>query len=203
MEYCRQSQMCISVSTIAAYQMENCTLAVRAIEVLDGGRTVTEEHIREGVSACFWSGRMEEVLPEVYIDGAHNADGIRAFLETAAQDEHQGKRLLLFGVAKDKAYGRMVEELVQSGLFDRIGIVPIQGGRTASAEELERVFGRYPGCAYEKYENAAAALCRLLEERRDGERIYVAGSLYLAGEIKELLSHDQFRGRIEKISSQP
>ena len=84
----------LTLHTIARYQMENAALAVRAVEVLFRS-TDTEEHggrlcagagcpaveeIRQGILGCFWQGRMEEVLPEVYVDGAHNDDGIRAFL---------------------------------------------------------------------------------------------------------------------------
>lgn len=83
----------LTLHTIARYQMENAALAVRAVEVLfrstdteeNGGRLYAGagcpavEEIRQGILGCFWQGRMEEVLPEVYVDGAHNDDGIRAF----------------------------------------------------------------------------------------------------------------------------
>lgn len=36
----------LTLSTVAAYQMENASLALRAVEVLDKGRTVLAEHIR-------------------------------------------------------------------------------------------------------------------------------------------------------------
>ena len=146
---------------------------------------------------------MEEILPEVYVDGAHNEDGIRAFLETVAVDGHAGARTLLFGVMKDKDYGSMIKKLAQSGLFGRIAVTGMHSSRGMTAGELEENFGRYPGCAIDEYGDAGDALCELLESRRYGERIYVAGSLYLVGEIKELLDYDKFRGRIEKISSQP
>ncbi len=90
----------LTLHTIARYQMENAALAVRAVEVLfrsadteeNGGRLCAGvgcpavEEIRRGILGCFWQGRMEEVLPEVYVDGAHNDDGIRAFLDTVEQD---------------------------------------------------------------------------------------------------------------------
>ncbi|MCM1540686.1 MAG: bifunctional folylpolyglutamate synthase/dihydrofolate synthase [Blautia sp.] len=178
--------------TIASYQMENAALAVRAIETLNRGRTVTEAHIRQGVENCFWAGRMEEVLPEVYVDGAHNEDGVRAFLESVSQDGVQGSRSLLFSVVRDKDYDKMVEELVRSGLFSRIAVARMQTGRTLELSRLEAVFGRYPGCCYSVYDNVAAALRELLHSREADGRVYIAGSLYLAGEIKELLKNDKF-----------
>ena len=200
----------LTLHTIAAYQMENASLAVRAIEALDQGRTVTAAQIQEGVKACFWAGRMEEVLPDVYVDGAHNEDGIRAFLETVAQDSKSAQvnsegymchgqtaypvtgRSLLFAAVKDKDSRSMIERLVKSGLFDRIAITRLQTGRSSEPEFLEQLFAR---CSYDSlsvYENVREAFESLLSTRRPGERIYVAGSLYLAGEIKELISHDKF-----------
>lgn len=181
----------LKLNTIAAYQMENCALAIRAIEVLDQGKTVTAEHIRRGVENFFWAGRMEELLPEVYVDGAHNVDGIRAFLETVARDGHQGTRTLLFGVAKDKGYGRMAEKLAESGLFQKAAATQVEGCHVMDMGRLAEIFGRNSGCALEEYESAAAAFRTLMKERKAGERIYVVGSLYLVGEIKELLCYDK------------
>lgn len=177
----------LTLHTTAAYQMENCTLAVRAAEVLDGGKSITAEHIRQGAESCFWAGRMEEVLPEVYVDGAHNEDGIRAFLETVAGDGHPGRRSLLFGVVRDKDYGRMVQEVVRSGLFQRICLTRMHSSRALEVEELAALFGGYPDCAWEACEDVGTAFRRLCQNREEQERVYVAGSLYLVGEIKELL----------------
>ena len=134
----------LTLQTIAAYQMENAALAIRAIEVLDRGRTVTEDHIKQGVKACFWAGRMEEILPEVYLDGAHNEDGIRAFLESVSADGVQGSRSLLFSVVREKDFGRMVEELVKSKLFSEIAVTHMKTGRALETDCLQEVFDRYP-----------------------------------------------------------
>lgn len=196
----------LSLRTIAAYQMENCALAVYGIEALEDvfgscGRAVTAEHIRKGVQDCFWAGRMEEVLPEVYVDGAHNEDGIRAFLETVAADGCQGGRSLLFSVVRDKDYEHMVKRLAGSGLFGRIAAAHMGNARALAEEKLEELSRKYGGCVFDVYEDVASALCALLRGRK-GERIYIVGSLYLVGEIKELICDDKFRRRIEEISPQ-
>lgn len=180
----------LTLCTIARYQMENAALAVRAVEVLDGGRNISAEHIVRGVGKCSWQGRMEEVLPEVYVDGAHNEDGVRAFLDTVRGDGYEGRRILLFSAVRDKDCGHMIEKLAESGLFDRIAIAHMHTGRAASLDYLAELFAGYPDCSYKMYDSVDAAFRKLLEERRQGERIYIAGSLYLVGEIKESLEHD-------------
>ena len=195
----------LTLHTIARYQMENAALAVRAVEVLfrsadteeNGGRLCagvgcpTVEEIRRGILGCFWQGRMEEVLPEVYVDGAHNDDGIRAFLDTVEQDGCTGGRRLLFGVAADKDCRHMIQRVITSGLFDHIAFTHMRTARSLSLEEFRDLLAAYPG-HYTMYTEADTALREQLGEQRPGERLYIAGSLYLVGEIKESLDHDQF-----------
>lgn len=195
----------LTLHTIARYQMENAALAVRAVEVLfhstdtklsggqpgTGDKCPTEEELRRGVLHCFWQGRMEEVLPEVYVDGAHNDDGIRAFLDTVEQDGCTGGRRLLFGVAADKDCRHMIQRVITSGLFDHIAFTHMRTARSLSLEEFRDLLAAYPG-HYTMYTEADTALREQLREQRSGERLYIAGSLYLVGEIKESLDYDQF-----------
>ena len=198
----------LTLHTIARYQMENAALAVRAIEVLfcdpaselsAGGMRAragcpTAEEIRLGVRNCQWQGRMEEVLPGVYVDGAHNDDGIRAFLDTVREDGCTEGRRLLFGVAADKDCRHMIQRVIGSGLFDHIAFTHMKTARSASLEELRELLAEYsePHCKDTIYTEADTALRTEISGRRPGERLYIAGSLYLVGEIKESLGHDQF-----------
>lgn len=84
------------VPTIALYQVENAVLAVAAVEQLADRTRISKEQLTEGVRKMRWEGRMEEIMPSVYLDGAHNTDGIRAFLKTTRQDGCAGRRFLLF-----------------------------------------------------------------------------------------------------------
>lgn len=179
----REGILDLTLPTIAAYQMENAALALRAIEILDEKRHITPEQIRQGIRQFSWPGRMEEVLPEVYVDGAHNEDGIRAFLETVGRDGHMGARTLLFGVVSDKDFETMIGQLAGSGLFSKVVVAHMQTGRGVSPGLLEGLFGQYPGCVCEGYDSVAQALREVLTARQPGERVYVVGSLYLAGEV--------------------
>ncbi len=180
----------LCLHTIAHYQVENCALALRAVEVLDTNREITREQIYRGVENCFWEGRMEEVLPDTYVDGAHNEDGIRAFLETVAMDGHPGKRTLLFSVVADKDYGKMIGAIGSSGLFDKLVVARLNSSRAASFEDLEVLLQQVTAYKGEHYDDVISAFESCQSHREEGERIYIAGSLYLVGEIKEFLKND-------------
>lgn len=176
----------------ALYQIENCLAAVKAVEVLDRGREFSAGIVRRGLADCHWQGRMEEVLPRVFVDGAHNRDGVRAFLETVAQDDWDGTRSLLVSVVKDKEYSEMFHAMLSSGLFHKVYTAPLGSGRTLSETDLQKVVkealgAEHKGITLGQFSNVASAMKSLLAEKSDTERIYVAGSLYLVGEVKAYL----------------
>ncbi len=78
----------VTVPTVAEYQVMNAFLAFKALEaaglkeVMD--LEISRSQMKEGIAHMYWPGRMEEVLPGVYLDGAHNPGGIKAFLKAAA-----------------------------------------------------------------------------------------------------------------------
>ena len=170
-----------TLQTEAAYQAQNALLAVRAIEAAGLTGQIARKQVESGLCAMRWDGRMEEVLPEFYVDGAHNPDGIAAFLDSVALDGCHGKRLLLFGASADKSVRQMLELLQQSLLFDSIEGCCIPNPRSLTKEELSGLLS----CGEEAvYEDPARALGALTQKRGPRDRIYAVGSLYLAGEIK-------------------
>lgn len=172
-----------SVSTKAVYQTENAALAVAASEQLLEKNMLTS--IQAGISAMHWEGRMEEVLPNVFFDGAHNEDGIDAFLASVGHDACKGKRSLLFSVVHDKQYRKMVDKILGSRLFDKIYTAPIDSDRSISSEELQALFAGKIAlyCA----ESPQEALREMLGDRGVDDYLYAAGSLYLIGQLKEWL----------------
>ena len=170
--------------TIAEYQMENISLAARAFEVLLGERPDGRSEMEQGVAAAFWPGRMEEILPDIFVDGAHNEDGIRAFLETVSQDGITSKRALVFGVVQDKAYNDMIEKIVSAKLFDKVAVVQMQSARALSVEHILEQFAQFGFTKVESFSSVDEMLGGLDEFKEGCGRVYVAGSLYLVGEIK-------------------
>lgn len=182
----------LKLETDALYQAENAALAVRCMEELPDGAKMKREWIEEGLRRMSWEGRMEEILPGVYVDGAHNEDGIQAFIRSVEADGCKGRRYLLFSAVGDKNYGGMINILSAGGLFDEAVAAGIHNIRGAGAETLGRHFqGMKCGIA----EDTAQAFYGLLARKQEEDFIYIVGSLYLAGEVKALLrrkSDDQF-----------
>lgn len=176
--------------TTALYQTENASLAVAALEVLEDAR-ITEKSIRNGLRCAFWPGRMEEALPGIYLDGAHNEDGIEAFLDTVRNDDCKGKRFLLFGVVRDKRYDRMIQKIAESGLFAETAITILETDRSASIDELKTIWEQYTGVRYSFYESAREGYEHLTALKGSRDAVYIAGSIYLIGQMKSLMRRKQ------------
>jgi dihydrofolate synthase/folylpolyglutamate synthase len=166
-------------------------LALRAIEVLDEKREISSYILEEGVRKAFWPGRMEEVLPEIFVDGAHNADGVRAFLETVSEDGFEGKRSLMFSVVSDKDYVQMLRNIAESGLFEKVYLAHMGNYRATSLEEMKRYLPRSYKGEVLFYETVKDAFEAVKGKKRKDERVYIVGSLYLVGEIKEYVNDDK------------
>lgn len=134
---------------------------------------------------------MEEIYPDVFLDGAHNIDGIQAFLETVRGDGCGGRRWLLFSAVADKQYREIAEALTESKLFDRIYLTELKTARGLLLQSMQEAFGGRAEAAA----SSDVALELLLQEKGTDDKVYIAGSLYLVGEIKDYIKrnrNDQF-----------
>lgn len=188
----------------APYQAVNAVLALRAAELLGISGTISAEGIRRTV----WQGRMEALWENVYIDGAHNEGGIRAFAAAAGklaaqkkggQSVHRGRTLLLFAVASDKDYPRMIELLLKDLEPDVLFFTQLSSARGLQAERLKQtVQGETAAWLSRRTAEGSAerrllifptvreAVKALLKEKQPEDIAFCTGSLYLVGELKEI-----------------
>ena len=169
--------------------MWNSSLAATALAWLaaEGGCHLTHTQIQEGVKTAFWEGRMEELMPEVYVDGAHNEDGIRAFLETAKSMKDR-RQILMFSAVADKAYDVMIKEICESQAFDEYVVSTVEyTNRAMPAEVFLETFRKYTDKPVYLEETAGEAFLKVMELKKVDDRVFIAGSLYLVGEIKRIV----------------
>ena len=184
----------LKLSTEALYQAENAALAVETVEMLRGlGAEISELDIREGLLSAKWEGRMEEIRPGIYMDGAHNIDGITAFLESIRDIECSGRKLMLFGIVSDKQYKEIVQEILRTNQFEQIYVAVLETSRSLSVSDLKGAFedakeelGIF-GVPVKYYSNVRDAITDIITNRKSGDMVFAAGSLYLAGQIKGML----------------
>lgn len=177
----------LTLSSYALYQVENATLALQAFEVFLQKQKMlpmSVEKMQHALDTMFWEGRMEEIFPDVFFDGAHNEAGIKAFLETALTIPCSGKRILCFSVVDDKDYTQMITLLCESGLFSQAVAVEMEIGRGLRIETLQQLFSRFNLIDVYYERGAEAGIDRCLRMKKNNDQVYIVGSLYLVGLIK-------------------
>lgn len=193
------SNAIFSVHTYALYQVSNASLCLSALQKLYGEDIVMTEEVHSGISSMNWPGRMEEVEPGVFVDGGHNVHGVKAFIESVKADGYDGRRMLLFSAVSDKQVDLMGQMLVESNLFSEINICRIENSRGTETEQLKRIIGD----SIEKAKKENAAECSTVGMREYNSlreayddmvlrkpqdyRMYICGSLYLVGAVKEYI----------------
>jgi dihydrofolate synthase/folylpolyglutamate synthase len=166
------------------HQVENAITAVRLVEVLAerGAVTATADDIRAGLTEVEWPARLELRQVDgrdVLVDGAHNPAGARAL--TAYLQEAYGRRVpIVLGVMRDKQVDRIVEALAPAASAF-VCTAPRTPRATPPAELAALVRQIADGVPAFDVDRPADALRKAMTL---GTPIVVAGSLYLAGEIR-------------------
>lgn len=169
------------------HQIHNLAVSIASAEALLGHK-LDSDAVIEASLAITLPGRLEpvSVAPLVMLDGAHNADGV-ATLVDALHDEFPTTRWqIVFGVMGDKNIDAMIDGLapVAEGF---IVTAPRSDRAVQPAELADRILKRteVPVLLAESSEQA---LDMARAEAGPTGSVLVAGSLYLVGEVRPLLT---------------
>lgn len=135
---------------------------------------------------------MEEAADGLYLDGAHNPGGVEEFAAAAGRlCRERGKRAyLLFSAVSDKAHESMIRTIAQALAFGRRGCHPYPVGERAFGGAFGRgVCSRLRLPCNGISHGQRGARC-LLSWQDGGHLLFCVGSLYLMGELKEILKEE-------------
>ena len=184
-----------SIPFIAKYQVMNSALALKTIEVLKEVLPVSMDKIHEGIEKTRWQGRMETVLPGVIVDGAHNEDGVEKFVETAEHFQKEYPLTLLFSAVDDKDYTDMIHTICSRIAFRHVVVTSVGGYREVPAERFAQLFTEAGCTSVEAVTEIEEAFAKALASKGEDGMLFCVGSLYLVGEIKDVIrkKHTQER----------
>lgn len=166
------------------YQAENAMLAISAMEYLFPERKDMSLW-QKALANVVWQGRMEEIMSNVIVDGAHNIGAVEAFVKSVEQMKDT-KNIVLFSSVSDKDYEKMIECLCLHMKAESYIITEIPDTRGEKPKRLAEVFRKYTKAEVIVEPNLSEALsCAMKKKDKEG-KVYCLGSLYLAGKLKEL-----------------
>ena len=183
----------VTVPFAADYQVANSALALMTMRVLDPEKQVRDRDLKAALADTRWEGRMQEILPGVLLDGAHNADGIAQLGLVMGRFAKKRPVSLLFAAVSDKEYERMIRELAHCAPLEAVTVTQTGGSRQVDADVFGQLFRRYVSCPVYVQEDACTAFEEALARRSPDGLLFCAGSLYLAGELLRYLQEKRQR----------
>jgi dihydrofolate synthase / folylpolyglutamate synthase len=174
------------------HQAVNAAVALATItELRHQGWCISSDAIRTGLSRAALPGRVEIISsdPTIVLDTAHNPASARALIETLDELPARSRRTLILSISSDKDVPAILHELVLG--FDRIIVTQYQENpRAVSVREL------LASVATVVAQKPIEIIMRLtpkeawqfaVDTTLPGECICIAGSFYLAAEMRPLI----------------
>lgn len=166
------------------HQSLNCLTALEVIALLNHkGYEIKSHHIKKALAAVVFPGRFEifRESPVILIDGAHNSNGIQAFVNNMNQYFPERHINLFFGMLEDKDIEESLSYLVP--IANTIHTLTPNSDRALPAEKMAELIHSTYGKTVDFYETIDAAVKSIDLSKKDEVYIFV-GSLYMIGEAR-------------------
>lgn len=105
----------LKINLLGNYQGNNLMVVLEVVDILkEKDYRVSEKSIRTALEKVSWPGRFEVLSrkPICIVDGAHNPQAVRSFIETIKTYFSSQKVTFIMGVMHDKDYIEMVELMI-------------------------------------------------------------------------------------------
>ena len=168
------------------HQADNAAVALTATQAFLGDRALDDGAIRAGFAAVTSPGRLEVVSrhPLVLLDGAHNPDGARALAAALLEEFVVDRRTLVVACLADKDLRGILQALAPAA--GRLVVTANRSPRSASAERMRKE-AEALGLVAEVAPDVPTAVRQAVDAAGESEAVVVTGSLYTAGEARDLL----------------
>lgn len=161
------------LSLLGDYQRTNALIAVNAAQYL---YNLSLDEIIPSLKKTKWAGRLEEILPGVYIDGAHNISAIEALVQNISYLFGNKKITILFSALRDKDITNMLSIL--KTISNNIILTSFDDFRFDSLEGFSDDKIKY-------IENGIATFKQLINNKQPDEIVIATGSLHFIGYLKQ------------------
>ena len=177
----------LRIGLLGAHQAANAAVALALLDALDEGfgLTLPEAALRRGFAEVRWPGRLELLdasaigLGRVLLDGAHNPAGAAA-LAHALADLGQRRPTIVFGAMRGKDVRGVLTALAP--LEPRFVFTRVDDPGALSPAELAGAWAPIGGVATICSDPRAALAAA------DADPVVVAGSLYLVGAVRGMIT---------------
>lgn len=166
-----------------AHQANNMALAITAFfEVATALELqVSEEAVQKAVKNATILGRFEEIMPYIFLDGAHNPASAKALVATIKQEFPDERITFVIGILADKAVKEILQQFEQ--VSDCFYFVDFNNPRAMAAHNMLKLSNASHKAILEDYGQF------LKRQSENKSTTIVSGSLYLLTEVRSRLKN--------------
>ena len=185
-EFSYGNQNDFKISLLGAYQPRNAAIVLEAVKILrTGGLAISDGAVYQGLSNARWPARFEIIAenPIVIFDGAHNAEGISAAVDSIKRYFGEKKIVVVTGVLSDKDYNAIAKSIAEVA-HHAFTITP-QNPRALLADEYSKILVKY-GVNSTPCENIKTAIEKGISLAMNSDTaLCCLGSLYTYSDVVE------------------
>ena len=166
----------VTLGLQGTYQEENAALALQAFLLFmkQMGWEIDFSMLPSSLRKTHWAGRLEEIRPNIYLDGAHNLPALARLVEFIKGQK--GKTCsLLFGALKRKDYSGML-----AYLQDALPEVQV----TVTSFDYGESVGQAEAADFDYVADYRAFIENFKQEQTADQVLFVTGSLYFIAEVR-------------------
>lgn len=177
----------VRISLVGKYQISNCLNLLAGIEFLSRANLkLTSVNVAEGLAKAKWPGRFERIpgLGELtlYLDGAHNPDGMRALVDVLNSIYPGQKVDFLVGILNNRPLPEMAAILAP--VVRRVIVTKVPDSKSSTTEDLGKAFS---ALGVETVAEPVPEKALELLLKTDNQLAVICGSLYLGGYLRDSL----------------
>jgi dihydrofolate synthase/folylpolyglutamate synthase len=178
----------LKLSMQGGFQIQNSCLAIFCAEMILGDK-LNEAKLKKSLINTFWQARFDrrdikigKKKIHLIIDGAHNEESLKAFIQNFDIKKKSNKPLIIFAMMKEKNFKKAVKQIAP--LASKIILPTLQNSRALPTQVLKKEFSKIFNDEDIIETRSASDAFELIN---NGQEIIVIGSLYLAGEVLKFL----------------
>jgi dihydrofolate synthase / folylpolyglutamate synthase len=180
----------MELGLLGEHQAANAAVALGCVEQLQAaGWRIPDSAVKKGLAEVSWPARLEVVShrPLVVLDCAHNVASARALAQALESSFPPARRLLIFASSNDKDVKGMFGVLVP--LFSHFYLTRYgNNARSVVPEELARVIAEFGPVPFTVCPTPIDAWNEARGKAKPEDLICIAGSVFLAGELRPVVT---------------
>lgn len=166
-------------SLCGVHQIYNASIAIEILKFIGA----TEENIRYALSTAANPARLERIGNNVFFDGAHNPDGVKALVDSINRYNPDGNFIFVIGFMKDKNYKEALSLLknLRNQNFEIYTVNVHSNPRSETSQNLCET-AKSLGFTSHSSDNIRDAICAA---KKNADFVFAFGSLYMYKELHQ------------------